>query len=292
MPSVNLRVRRAAHAGIVAVAIAAAPPALLSQSLTYMGSAQVSTGNYVFAQRTTSLYLLNGIALSAGRLHVSASLPIVVQDAGWVQYVGGGLVPSGGMHAGGASGGAVSGGMGSGMGGGMMPTQGGTDHVATGFGDPFARVEIDLTSTTGRSTSVRAVGAIKAPLSGVAQGFGTGEWDFGAGLASRSTLGNNMVLVDVTYWKLGDPPTVDLRDAVSFGATVGRFLQDHRLAVMATLSGSTRVLGGLAAPLDAGAGVTYRAPNGRAVSISVLFGLTRSAPAVSFGIGWMVPLRP
>jgi hypothetical protein len=275
-----LPVRLAIIVGMTAAATAAA-----AQSLTYTGSAQLSTGKYVFARTTTSLYVANGLALTTGRFRWSLSIPVILQDAGWVQYSGGGLVATGGMRDEAGVGGR------GGMGDGMMSPQSEAAHAEIGIGDPVARAEAELLPGQGSIRSLRLVATAKAPVAGVDQGFGTGEWDYGGGLALASVVRGTFIFADATYWHLGDSPSLELRDALWYGAAVGRPLSDGRVALVASFTGSTRVLDGVAAPIQAGAGVSYRWLSGRTLSVFAAVGMTASAPDVSLGMGWQVPLR-
>ena len=275
-----LPVRLAIVVGMTAAATAAA-----AQSLTYAGSAQLSTGEYVFARRTTSLYVANGLALTTGRFRWSLSMPVILQDAGWVQYSGGGLVATGGMHDGAGDGGR------GGMGSGMMAPQSAAAHAEIGFGDPIARGEVELLPGQWSIRSLRLVATAKAPVASVNQGFGTGEWDYGGGIALASVVRGTFIFADATYWRVGDAPSLELRDALWYGAAVGRPLSGGRVALVASFSGATRVLDGAAAPVQVGAGVSYRWFSGRTLSVSVAAGMTAAAPDVSLGVGWQVPLR-
>ena len=269
----------------VAAAMTLGPPATAAQSLTYTGSAQLSTGDYVFARSTTSLYLSNGLAIAKGRFRWSLSIPVVLQDAGWVQYSGGGLVATGGMHDEAGVGGR------GGMGDGMMSPQSEAAHAEIGIGDPVARAEAELLPGEGGIPSIRVVATAKAPVASVNQGFGTGEWDYGGGIALASVVRGTFIFADATYWRLGDSPSLELRDAVWYGAAVGRPLSGGRVALVASFSGSTRLLDGVAAPVQAGAGVSYRWLSGRTLSVFAAVGMTASAPDVSLGMGWQVPLQ-
>lgn len=269
---------------VIAATMAAAASGAAAQSLAYTGSAQLSSGDYVFARRTTTLYLANGLALASSRFRWSLSMPVIVQNAGWVQYSGGGLVPTGGMHETSGDGGR------GGMGGGMMSLQSEAAHADIGLGDPVARGEVELLPNHWGIRSLRLVVAAKAPVASVSQAFGTGEWDYGGGIALASVVRGTFVFADATYWRLGDSPSLELRDAVWYGAAVGRPLSG-RVALVASFTGSTRVLDGVAAPVQTGAGVSYRWPSGRTVSLSAAVGVTASAPDVALGVGWQVPLR-
>lgn len=273
-------VRLAIVLGTTAAATAAA-----AQSLAYTGSAQLSTGEYVFARRTTSLYVANGLALTNGRFRWSLSLPVILQDAGWVQYSGGGLVATGGMHDGAGAGGR------GGMGDGMMSPQSEAAHAEIGLGDPVARAEAELLGGGGLGPSISLVASAKAPVASADRGFGTGEWDVGGGLAVASMVGGTFIFADARYWRLGDSPSLELRDALWYSAALGRTVHDGRVALVASMTGSTRILEGAAPPLQLGVGVSYRLLAGRTVSASAAVGLTASSPDISLGVGWQVPLR-
>ena len=120
---------------VAALAVAAATGR--AQSLSYVGGLQYATGDFIFTQRTWSASLSNGLSWSAGRLRASASLPLVMQPAGWLQYSGAGMmVPTGGIPgSGGAS--RNDAGTRSGMHGGTMPPSSGMAFSGIGFGDPI-----------------------------------------------------------------------------------------------------------------------------------------------------------
>ena len=281
-------VRRRRLVALGAAAVLAPAGAAGAQSVIYTGHAQFTTGEYGLAERTSSFYFASGLSLTAGRLRASASVPLVAQDAALVQYSGGGMVPSGGQMGGrDGQGGRMGGG---GMGG-MMDGQPGSSHFRVGVGDPLARLDFEVVRETRLLPAARFVTAAKAPLSPASKGFGTGEWDYGAGVALAKEVGGGYLFADATYWRLGDSPSLDLRNPVSYAVSAGRPLGTGRVAALATLASSTRVLDGVAAPVQAGGGLSYRSASGRGVSASALFGLTSSAPGVVLGVGWWVPFE-
>ena len=268
---------------LAASAFAAFP--LGAQQLTYTGSIQLANGDYVFTERSTSLYFANGLTLASGRFRASVSLPIVAQSAGWVQYTGGGLVPSGGMHRDSSASASA------GMRNGMMSPQSEASHGEMGVGDPVGRLEVDVLRNEWGAPMIRLAVATKAPVASIGSGFGTGAWDVGAGASLTRTLAGNFLFVDVMYWSLGDGPGLELRDILSYGAAIGRPLSGGRYSVIASVLGTTPIIAGVPAPLQAGTGLSFQTASGRSLSISALLGLTRSAPDVAIGLGWQVPLR-
>lgn len=268
--------------GVAIVAcFVAAPDSLPAQGLSYGGWAQYSTGRYQFPTRTSSLYFANGLTLAAGRLRASASIPFIVQDAGWTQYSGSGIVPTGGMPGHDSSTGAMRGGMTGGMmsGGGMLGT-----HM--GLGDPLGRADLALWRSAGPLASLAVTAAIKPPLASVGSGFGTGRWDYAAGATATSSISEFLVVADAAYWVLGDTPALPFRNPVAYAISVGRLHLSGNFGLLASLSGTTSILAGVPGSMIVGGGVTYRVSPAGSLSGSVSAGVTRSSPAISVGIGW------
>ena len=278
---------------VVGVSAAAAVPTP-AQSLSYVGGLQYATGDFIFTQRTWSAYLSNGLAWSTGRVRASASVPLVMQPAGWLQYSGTGMmVPTGGIAGGAGSPPSTSAGMGSGMNGmsgGTMTPSSGMPFSGIGIGDPVGRIDVTVSRADVGRPSVSLVGAVKAPLADVRRGFGTGEWDVGAGLSGAMSVGGISVLADAVYWKLGNPASASLRNALAYALSIGRALPRSPWSVLGTVSGASSLWTGLEAPVQAGMGVGYLLESGSSVFVTAAAGLTRTAPSLSTGLGWRVPL--
>ena len=273
-------------AGLLTVVSGSAP----AQSLAYVGGAQYATGDFVFTERTWSAYLSNGLAWSAGRLRAAASIPLILQPGGWLQYGGAGtVVPTGGMAGSPGSSGSSRGATGGGMHGTTMTPSSSTPFNRAGVGDPIGRIEWALTADAAHPT-VSIVGAAKAPLADVNSGYGTGRWDVGAGLSSAMNVGGVSIFADAVYWKLGNPPGASIRNAVVYAISAGRALALSPWSVLGSLSGASSLSAGVEAPVQAGVGVGYLLESGRSLFVTVGAGLTRTAPALSTGLGWRVPL--
>ncbi|HSQ29645.1 MAG TPA: hypothetical protein VLN49_07345 [Gemmatimonadaceae bacterium] len=257
---------------------------------------QYATGDYIFTQRTWSAYLSNGLTWSGNRLRLTATLPIVVQDAGWVQYGGSGMMlPTGGMAGASSSGDGTSGNgtggmMGGTMHGGTMTPSSNMPFSHVGIGDPVGRAEIALVPTDAGTTQLSLVGSVKAPLSDVNHGFSTGQWDVGAGLSASKSIGTMMLFADAMYWSLGNPAGASLRDVVAYSVAVGHALPGFHWSVLGNITGATSYWPGLDAPVQAGIGVGYRLESGSSLNALGAFGLTRTAPTLSLGLGWRVPI--
>ena len=263
-----------------------------SQPLAWTGGVQYATGDYVFTRRTWSAYLSNGLAWSSGRWFLAGSIPVVLQAAGWVQYSGAGIMlPTGGMSGTETSTNSTSGGMmGGAMHGGTMSPSANMPFSNVGIGDPIGRIELALWQTTGSAPRLSLVGSAKAPLADVSHGFGTGEWDAGAGLSGSTTIGGMFVFADAMYWALGNPPGASLRNVVAYGLSVGRALPGHRWSLLGNVTGASSYWPGVEAPAQAGIGVGYLLASGSSLTSSGALGLTRTAPTATLGLGWRVPL--
>ena len=288
MSNIACFARRSALAvGVLAVAAVTSP----AQSLSYVGGLQYATGDFIFTQRTWSAYLSNGLSWSAGRLRASASVPLVMQPAGWLQYSGAGMmVPTGGVAGSGGGPTSNGSGMGSAMNGGTMMPSSDMPFSRVGIGDPIGRIEVALSRAGAEHSPVSLVGAVKAPLANVNHGFGTGEWDVGAGLSSAVKVASISVFAEAVYWRLGNPPGASLHNAVAYALSIGRAFPRSRWSVLGTVSGASSLWTGLEAPVQAGMGIGYLLESGSSVFATAATGLTRTAPAISTGLGWRVPL--
>jgi hypothetical protein len=59
-----------------------------AQQIDYAGSVQYASGDYLFTERASALYLYNSLVVTAGRVRLSASVPLVLQSTSWVTYSG------------------------------------------------------------------------------------------------------------------------------------------------------------------------------------------------------------
>ena len=285
------RARSARHVALAIGLLGCATVPIPAQSLSYVGGLQYATGDFIFTQRTWSAYLSNGLIWSSGRLRASASVPLVMQPAGWLQYSGAGVVvPTGGMAGSGGTQSGSGGTMGRGMGGGSVTPASGMPFSRVGIGDPIGRVDVLLAGNAADQRGVSAVGAVKAPLAEVTSGFGTGRWDVGGGLSSAMSVGGMTLFAEAIYWQIGNPPGASLRNAVVYAMSAGRALPRSRWSVVGSVSGASSLWSGLEGPVQAGTGVGYLLDSGSSVFVTAAAGLTRTAPAIATGIGWRVPL--
>ena len=256
---------------------------LPAQRAAYDGGVTFATGRYGLASATSTLILSNGVTLSAPRWRLFASVPLIAQDGGAVQFAGGGAVPTGGMP------GHTSG---SGMGSGMMTATGGMrGSMHAGVGDPVVRADAVFLRSADARRELRVVTAAKVPLAGPEGGVGTGKWDLGTGLSSASAFSGAFLFADATYWQTGRPDSLPLRNALAYAAAVGRPLTANgRLALLASLSGSTPLLRGVGAPLSGALVLTRVSSANRVLGVTLSLGLTRTAPKAAVGLAWRILL--
>lgn len=272
--------------GIALVVLAGAavrPCPTPAQTVTYSGAAQYASGEYIFSERTHSVYLSNGLDVSTDRLDLSVSVPIIFQSSPWVSYSLVGGIPSGGpqQRAMGGRHGAGSGGQGprgTTMAGpaaerGDDPQRGRqpgetlvlpdtTSYTDVGVGDPSTRVDLHLLR----------------------------DGPFPLGLSLVKQLGPWVLFGDAVYWWLGDMRDVVLQNAVAYSASVGRAFANGRLGLLASLSGYTsEIIKNVDPPLQAGLGLNYSRAQGKyGLNGSLTIGLTESNSDVSVGLGWHV----
>jgi hypothetical protein len=263
-----------------------------SQEVGYNGSIQFATGSYFFTERTDSFYLLNGMDLSAGRLYLQASVPVVVQNPPWISY-GPTPLPSGGSESDRVREQLGGGRMGAGQGG-----QGGqegsvivlpTDGLAYGAGlaDPIVSANIQVFADDTGTLDLRMGGGVKLPVASPTDGFGTGEWDYSGGLSlgARAT-DRDTVFADLSFQVLGDMPDLPFRNAVAYSLAYGRTISPNRWSLLASVYGMSRVLDEAAAPAQLGLGLTRFFDQGNSMTVDVSAGLSETVPDLSVSIGW------
>lgn len=276
-----------------------APP-VVGQTIAWEGSLEGSTGRYIFAERTTTLTLSNGLAITAGPFTLRATAPLWLQNSTVVTAGGSGLVPSGGSSSGPVadSGRARRGGRTGGVGG---PAGAATDVRALGgpvdvpnssftslqvaVGDPVASLQARLTS--GRA-ALRVAGHVKVPLADTAS-FGTGRWDAGlsAGLDVRAGERTGLDL-EVRWWRLGDLPGLPLLDVIGGAVTMTRLLRAGWAASL-WADGASSAVEGYDPPIRAGVAWS-RAGRNSGWGLELGIGLTETTADLSLAASWRVRL--
>jgi hypothetical protein len=159
-----------------------------------------------------------------------------------------------------------------------------------GMGDPVARIDVGLLQHEPSGARLAAVGAMKAPLADVGRGYGTGEWDIGAGLSGSAAIWGTSIIGDAVYWRIGNPPGASLRNALAYSLVLGRPVGRTRWSILGTIAGATSLWTGLDGPAQMGAGVGFVLESGASLFSAAAVGLTRTAPTISTSLGWRLPL--
>lgn len=277
-----IRWRDVLVAGVAYATLAARP---LVGQVAYVGSVQFASGDYIFSERTNSAFLLNGISASSGELGFSLSMPLILQSTPWITYGGVTAIPSGGTeHS------ELSRQMGRRRTDEAVTLVDTTAYREIGIGDPLAHADFKLWSEGTVLPSLRITADVKVPIANVDRGFGTGEWDYSAGVALAKSLGRTMLFTDVAYWVLGDLPDLELKDPIAYSVGLGHALPGGRVGLLATVFGYTRILEGVDPPAQVSLGLSYLLGGGRSLLGSAAFGLSESSPDISFSFGWRLPL--
>ena len=264
-------------AGILAGILAAAPSG--ASEVSYEGSVQFDTGEYFFEERANIFYFYNGLDFDSGRLNLSASIPIIIQDSPWITLTGSGLVPSGG----GMSAYADSRG--------RFPSRDSVGTVDMGLGDLYVKGGLDLVEMAGTRPGLQLTGSVKVPVANEDKGFGTGEWDFGAGLSISSFIKGLFLAGEASYWMFGDMPDLEFDNVISYSFSIGRPFSGGKKGLIASIYGYTDTFEDIAGPIQVALGFNYLTESGSGLTASVAMGLTESAPDLSITAGWSLPLK-
>ncbi|MFA4948383.1 MAG: hypothetical protein WC674_07750 [Candidatus Krumholzibacteriia bacterium] len=259
----------------IAIAISAAALPVRAAGLFYTGSALFSSGTYGFTERTTGFSLSNGLNLYVHPFRVSATVPAIGQSTPLISTTATGVIPDGSM----------------GDGKGSLDASETSYSSVYGIGDPVVRVDLEAFGIRAHLPAMQIFGQTKIPLADPADGLGTGEWDFTAGLSLSKSAGRNFVLVEAAYWMLGDSPEAELENPFSLNASLGRSFAGRKAMASAIFSACTEIVPGTEPPRQIGAGFNYLTRSGRGIGGTAMIGLSESTSDVSVSLGWTIPLN-
>jgi hypothetical protein len=256
--------------------------AATAQEVAYTGGLQFSTGKYLFESRTESVYLLSGVDVEMGRVRLTASLPFIIQNTPWIAY-GPVPLPSGGRRAG-----EITRQTGRGQRRILLPVA--DVETLAGIGDPLLHADVEVLRAAPGRASIRLGADAKLPVTSASDGFGTGEWDFGASVSVFKSAGVHSLSGDLAFWRFGDMDDLVLEDAWAYSAAYGRALASGRWSVVVSASGFSSIIDGHDPPVQVGVGLG-RVFSSRGMLTGMLsFGMTDTAPDISVGLGWRVGL--
>lgn len=268
-----------AAAGAIVVALVAVPAA--GATLTYTGSVQMARGTYIFTQPTSGYFLFNGLSFASGPFTLTASIPLIYQSTPYLSYTGVGVLPSGGTESS-----AVS--QRQGREPVVLPEV--VEYKQYGVGDPLFTAGLRLWKESAAAPAIELSAQVKLPLADVDQGFGTGRADYSVGLSLSKRLGSVFLFADAAYWILGDLPELELQDAWAYGLSVGHAFSGGKYALLASYSGYTEVIAGVAPPSSLGLGFSVKVGAMSSLMLNAAFGLSESSPDLSLSVGWSIGL--
>jgi hypothetical protein len=280
---------------------------LTAQQLHYEGGLSMSSGSYIFTERTTSWVLSNGLALDTGPFTIRSTVPVYRQNTTLLTTSATGLLPTGGSSSGvvADSSAARKGGQSGGGGGNNsevaaslpsfnemaalvvdpveVPLSAVTGYRVT-LGDPMINISTVL-AESGRTSVLASFGA-KIPLNDTTS-YGTGKWDLGGSLSLAHGISSSVLMgLDFSYWRFGDLPELDLRDGLMGSASIA-YLGSTGWGGSASVLAARSVVEGFADSYMVSGSVTRLAGIG-AVSLNLSAGLSEMAPDFTAGLSWRV----
>lgn len=280
-----------------ALLLVASPAATAAQQLRWIGSVAYSRGAYVFDQTTSTWSISNGLSVGIGRFELSATLPVLLQNSGWVSQVGGVSLPTGGEESAAVRerrAGQTIGSEPRRSGGGTATTPREVTYrnaYELQVGDPFMSASISMLEGLTGIRSIRANLYGKAPIRSVESGVSTGAWDFGAGGSAIAAFAGTFFFADVSYWWFGDLPDLELRNGLTYGGGLSRPVWDARGSVSLSYVGATAVIDTMDPPGSVSLGLGYALSAGTTLSGGLTVGVTESAPDVAAYLGWSIAVH-
>jgi hypothetical protein len=284
----------------VLLALLLSPGLVWAQGIRADGGLGVSSGRYLFEQRTTTWSLSAGLSLDLGRFTFRGSIPVHLQNGALVAGTGAGHVPTGGSSSGavadsgearrqrGAHAGMTAAELASSLSHGVVEVPGDADaRSKAAIGDPLVAVGWRLAPV--RRTTLAVGAAVKLPLADTAS-YGTGAWDVGATAAVGHRVAERAVLgFDLGYWWLGDMPDLELRDALFGTVSAGYLGARGGIGGTVLFSAGTSALTGYDPPVSVGAGL-HRVTTHGSWTVLGIVGLTETAPDLTLSALWSVRL--
>jgi hypothetical protein len=244
---------------------------------------QYTTGNYIYENNTSTYYFYGGFRYKTQRWNISAILPIIGQNTNLVSHAGGMFLPNGESH-------------------GIVETSGGGHHrgmMADGlsihhfdltFGDLYLYGEIQLLPARAVLPSVHLNTQIKIPTASRAKNYGTGEFDYGAGLALRQGIANYALFFDAGYLVIGNPAGFTYQNPIILGFGVGRFFKGKDASVLVYFQNYSKILTEYQPARQIAAGILYKLNPRLLLSTSASAGMSEISPDFSISSGFELAL--
>ncbi len=265
---------------------------LISAELTYhilagewsgIAAIQYTTGNYIFENNTSTYYFYGGFRYKTHRWNISAILPIIGQNTNLVSRAGGMFLPTGESH------GTVE----TSEGGhhrGMMADGFSMHHFDLTLGDLYLYGEIQLLPARAVLPSVHLNTQIKIPTASRAKNYGTGEFDYGAGLALRQGISNYGLFFNAGYLVIGNPAGFTYQNPITLGFGVGRFFKRRDVSVLVYFQNYSKILTEYQPARQIAAGIFYKLNPRLLLSTSASAGMSEISPDFSISTGFELTL--
>jgi len=238
------------------------PAPALAQGAFLEGGISLARGDYVYTAPTISGAASLGLAYSTPSLTARVTVPYFVRDTNLLTVRG--FEPVDPVEP--------------------APV---SDQYAGSLADPV--VQLFVPAHRGDRTSIGLSASVKIPVL-EAGDFGTGRWDVGGGLSlSRFVGAGTLVGLDLAYWRMGDPPDLDLRDTVTATVTIGRSL-GRLWTASASLSGGRSAVADYADPWWASLLVSRVSARG-IWGLSSSIGITDTAPDFTLALLYRLRLH-
>jgi hypothetical protein len=237
------------------------PAPALAQGAFLEGGISLARGDYIYTTPTSSAAASLGLAYSTPSLTARVTVPYFVRDTRLLTVRGFEPVEP-------------------------EPLTTGAQYTGS-VADPVA--QLFVSAHQGDRSAVGLSVSAKIPVL-EAGDFGTGRWDVGGGLSlSRFVGSGTLVGLDLAYWRLGDPPDLDLQDSFSGTVTIGRPL-GRLWSASASLSGGRSAVPGYADAWWTTLLVSRVFPRG-VWGLSASVGLTDTAPDFTLALLYRLRLN-
>jgi len=240
---------------IAVVCLVTAVPAAEAQG-GYSGGLTLVRSHGDGIDRSDTVYFLNSIDVTRGRIRATAMLPVLTQQTVW-EVAPGVTVPA--------------------------------SNWSGTIGDPMVRADVAVAGQHDGPWSVSVNAAFKFPVADVDTGLGSGEIDKAFGVTLAGTRRRSSYMLDVSYWVLGDPPGTSYRDGPAFFLGYATILgHSYRWSAMMGLAGSRSVVEGLDPPIQISVGVLRALRSRIGLGATVGIGLTDTAADWTAGVSWRI----
>ncbi|RMF59181.1 MAG: hypothetical protein D6748_06985 [Calditrichaeota bacterium] len=240
-------------------------------------SFQLTRGTYNLENTTNTYAFYGGLRYKSSQWSIVASLPVIGQNNTSLTNTGGVFFPT--RHHGNGGGTETP------HHGGGMSEVSLEDQFVMGMGDIYVNGEYQVLNEGENVPYIGATARLKLPTANKAHNFGTGETDYGLGLTFRKRFEMYWVVMDLGFWKIGDPDSLNLQDVKTLGIGVGRFFQGNRLGIMLYFENYSRFIKELEPVRQLTFAINSRISTNTFFLVTGGKGITNTSPDFTLGVG-------